>query len=392
MHAQRLQHERANPRLARAVARDEGEAGLCCLSRRGAPASHRLQEPRHGRNRGTTCWPAPPKQLSKHKPSPPSRVHPPHTHARTSTHTTPSTSRGPAADDPLSMLRDEEEADSDEEWKGIKERAAARHEVKTAPQAQQRQQQQKKRAAEDEERPEEDHAERSDKASGRCGACLDDEPCSRLELESAARLRQPGCPACPLHPPAQSLPVCPVGHVPNGRPCARGCNPAMRARVSGPSHMPPLFNPAGLQGEDWEHEDVAADDDLDMGEGEEEEVAGSPTRRWGNPHAPRLPVASGMRQQVAGAKGVHGDGGGSRARTAGCGPAVPCNRASPPCLCAWTATALQGRQEGAAVLPPEGRELPGHSPAALCTQPPPGWHARPGSAHLPTQTPPAHAL
>ncbi|KAL4438167.1 hypothetical protein ABPG77_010528 [Micractinium sp. CCAP 211/92] len=123
MHAQRLQHERANPRLARAVARDE--------------------------------------------------------------------------DDPLSMLRDEEEADSDEEWKGIKERAAARHEVKTAPQAQQRQQQQKKRAAEDEERPEEDHAERSDK------------------------------------------------------------------------------------GEDWEHEDVAADDDLDMGEGEEEEVAGSPTRRPG---------------------------------------------------------------------------------------------------------------
>ena len=34
-----------------------------------------------------------------------------------------------------------------------------------------------------------------------------------------------------------------------------------------------------LQGEDWEHEDVAADDDLDMGESEEEAEAGSPVRK-----------------------------------------------------------------------------------------------------------------
>ena len=33
------------------------------------------------------------------------------------------------------------------------------------------------------------------------------------------------------------------------------------------------------QGEDWEHEEVAADDDLDLGEGEEEEDAGSPIRK-----------------------------------------------------------------------------------------------------------------
>ena len=33
-----------------------------------------------------------------------------------------------------------------------------------------------------------------------------------------------------------------------------------------------------LQGEDWEHEDVAADDDLDMGE-EEEDGAISPVRK-----------------------------------------------------------------------------------------------------------------
>jgi hypothetical protein len=33
------------------------------------------------------------------------------------------------------------------------------------------------------------------------------------------------------------------------------------------------------QGEDWEHEDVAADDDLDMGDSDEEEAAGSPVRK-----------------------------------------------------------------------------------------------------------------
>jgi hypothetical protein len=39
------------------------------------------------------------------------------------------------AEDPLAILRDEDEADSDEEWRGIKERAAARQVVKTtAPQ------------------------------------------------------------------------------------------------------------------------------------------------------------------------------------------------------------------------------------------------------------------
>jgi len=65
----------------------------------------------------------------------------------------------------MAILRDEEEADSDEEWKGIKERAAARHVVKTAPQQQQQKQRAKAAAGrgEDEERPEEDHAERSDK-------------------------------------------------------------------------------------------------------------------------------------------------------------------------------------------------------------------------------------
>lgn len=35
-----------------------------------------------------------------------------------------------------------------------------------------------------------------------------------------------------------------------------------------------------LQGEDWEHEDVAADDDIDMGEGEDDAAAEvSPIRR-----------------------------------------------------------------------------------------------------------------
>jgi hypothetical protein len=34
-----------------------------------------------------------------------------------------------------------------------------------------------------------------------------------------------------------------------------------------------------MQGEDWEHEDVAADDDLDMGDSDEEEAAGSPVRK-----------------------------------------------------------------------------------------------------------------
>lgn len=33
-----------------------------------------------------------------------------------------------------------------------------------------------------------------------------------------------------------------------------------------------------LQGEDWEHEEAAADDDLDMGESEEED-APSPVRK-----------------------------------------------------------------------------------------------------------------
>lgn len=39
------------------------------------------------------------------------------------------------AEDPLAILKDEEEKehDSDEEWRAIRERAAARHVVKTAP-------------------------------------------------------------------------------------------------------------------------------------------------------------------------------------------------------------------------------------------------------------------
>ena len=37
----------------------------------------------------------------------------------------------------------------------------------------------------------------------------------------------------------------------------------------------------GSQGEDWEHEDVAADDDIDMGEGEDDPAADvSPVTRW----------------------------------------------------------------------------------------------------------------
>jgi hypothetical protein len=74
--------------------------------------------------------------------------------------------------DPLAILRDENEADSDEEWKGIKERAAARQVAKAAaaPQQQQpqqaRQQQRKQAGAAGgggEELPGEDHAELSDK-------------------------------------------------------------------------------------------------------------------------------------------------------------------------------------------------------------------------------------
>ncbi|KAI3426211.1 hypothetical protein D9Q98_008587 [Chlorella vulgaris] len=134
MQAQREQHGRANPRLARAIARDGAEA------------------------------------------------------------------------DPLTILRDENEADSDEEWKGIKERAAARQVAKAAaaPQQQQpqqaRQQQRKQAGAAGgggEELPGEDHAELSDK------------------------------------------------------------------------------------GEDWEHEDEAADDDLDMGESDGEPDVGSPIRKGG---------------------------------------------------------------------------------------------------------------
>jgi len=47
-----------------------------------------------------------------------------------------------------------------------------------------------------------------------------------------------------------------------------------------------------MQGEDWEHEDVAADDDLDMGESEEDE-AGSPVRRWAGRQAGSKAAASG---------------------------------------------------------------------------------------------------
>ncbi len=41
----------------------------------------------------------------------------------------------PASEDPLAILKDDEEKehDSDEEWRAIRERAAARHVVKTAP-------------------------------------------------------------------------------------------------------------------------------------------------------------------------------------------------------------------------------------------------------------------
>lgn len=42
--------------------------------------------------------------------------------------------------------------------------------------------------------------------------------------------------------------------------------------------LPALSHACTPQGEDWEHEEAAADDDLDMGESEEED-AGSPVRK-----------------------------------------------------------------------------------------------------------------
>lgn len=107
MQAQRQQHERANPKLARAVARNEG-ALLFQLSVLG------------GGSQGNGCGrphPRPTLRLNQH----PTR-HP-----------------LPAADDPLAILKEDkeqrDEPDSDEEWKEIKARAAARHVVKTAPKA-----------------------------------------------------------------------------------------------------------------------------------------------------------------------------------------------------------------------------------------------------------------
>ena len=53
--------------------------------------------------------------------------------------------------------------------------------------------------------------------------------------------------------------------------CSRARLPCSALRLE-------LTPPSAVQGEDWEHEDVAADDDLDMGEGEEEAEA-SPVRK-----------------------------------------------------------------------------------------------------------------
>lgn len=206
----------------------------------------------------------------------------------------------PAAADPLAILRDEEEADSDEEWEGIKARAAARHEVKTAPQQQQRQQQQRKRAADDEERPEEDHAERSDKASGR-GSCAVQLPCSALLTEQSVMgvlLRNQHL---SMKRGVRKLVRAWVGwERPQPGPSPRASSvlwgrkraaTAVRAPATALPHplSAPWANSSCLQGEDWEHEDVAADDDLDMGESQEEEVVGSPARRWAGRRACSAP-------------------------------------------------------------------------------------------------------
>lgn len=69
-----------------------------------------------------------------------------------------------------------------------------------------------------------------------------------------------------LHSPSRLLPALP--HMCPVLPC--------------PSHLSNATTNTQccVQGEDWEHEDVAADDDVDMGEGEADEGADmSPVRR-----------------------------------------------------------------------------------------------------------------
>ena len=108
----------------------------------------------------------------------------------------------------------------------------------------QQQQRPPSRGQEDEERPEEEHAEKDEKV--RCAAC--------------GRRAAVGC---------RHLPFC---WLCGGQP---GCCVAHAARQQCDALTVPLTL---LQGEDWEHEEAAADDDLDMGESEEED-APSPVRK-----------------------------------------------------------------------------------------------------------------
>ena len=122
MQAQRQQHEKANPRLAKAVGRGEGERGGAGGRRREGVGDRRSAGNCH------CCF-----SLSRHCCLLPSSAHP--LGAHNSTPNLPACLPGLPAEDPLAILRDEDEADSDEEWRGIKERAAARQVVKTtAPQ------------------------------------------------------------------------------------------------------------------------------------------------------------------------------------------------------------------------------------------------------------------
>lgn len=132
MQAQRLQHERANPRLAKAVARDEGKLGvgaamagrLCAEDQQTAAAA--LSHSRVLCRFCTTrfCW------LAAGQRS----MQPTWGHLQLLT-PLPHPCWHHCSEDPLAILKDEEEKvhDSDEEWRTIRERAAARHVVKTAP-------------------------------------------------------------------------------------------------------------------------------------------------------------------------------------------------------------------------------------------------------------------
>ena len=157
MQAQRQQHEKANPRLAKAVGRGEGERG----GAGGKGARGRGGGGGGGGVPGVCRWEfallhmllfaSSWHRVSAHSPG---ALLVPSWCPTSSMHTSalnPPACPAPLpclpclpflpclpalpAEDPLAILRDEDEADSDEEWRGIKERAAARQVVKTtAPQ------------------------------------------------------------------------------------------------------------------------------------------------------------------------------------------------------------------------------------------------------------------